>query len=194
MAVRQLILNSHYRSPLDFSDAALFAAQSGYKKIVDAVKAVRKRIDAAGEGQTDKKVSERLKKLREKFEAAMNDDLNTSVALSVLFELVRLAQKLLKDSNTTVGTFNLVNVLFDRLGGEVLGIVKAEYPETRGIGEKRFNQFVDSMVGIRDMARKKGEFEISDATRSGLHNLGIELQDGPEGTQWTITETEPAGE
>ena len=60
--------------------------------------------------------------------------------------------------------------------------------------EKRSNQLVDIMVGIRDKARKKGDFEISDAVRSDLHNLGIELKDGPEGTEWTITETEPAGE
>ena len=194
LSVRQLILNSHYRSPLDFSDAALFAAQSGYKKIIGAVKAVRKRMGTAAQGEADKKVAVKLKQLREKFETAMNDDLNTSVALSVLFELVRLAQKLLEDSNTNMGTLNLVNVLFDRLGGEVLGIVKDEYPEPAGLDEKRSNQLVDIMVGIRDKARKKGDFEISDAVRSDLHNLGIELKDGPEGTEWTIRETEPAGE
>jgi cysteinyl-tRNA synthetase len=194
LSVRQLILNSHYRSPLDFSDAALFAAQSGYQKITETVKAVRKRLGTAARGEADKKVAKRLKLLREKFEAAMNDDLNTSVALSVLFELVRVTQTLLKDSNATAGTFNMVSVLFDRLGGEVLGIVKAQYPETGTAGEKRFNQLVDAAVRIRDRARKKGDFEISDATRSDLQDLGIELQDGPQGTQWTIRETEPAGE
>ncbi len=193
LSVRQLILNSHYRSPLDFSDAALFAAQSGYQKIIGAVKAVRKRMGTAAQGEADKKVAVKLRRLREKFETAMNDDLNTSVALSVLFELVRLAQKLLEDSNTNVGTLNLVNVLFDRLGGEVLGIVKAEYPETEAVGEKRFNQLVDAVVGIRDKARKNGDFEISDAARLDLHNLGIELQDGPEGTQWSIKEMGLAG-
>jgi cysteinyl-tRNA synthetase len=191
LAVRQLILNSHYRSPLDFSDAALFAAQSGYQKITEAVKAVRKRLDTATEGEADKKLTKRLKGFREKFESAMNDDLNTSVALSVLFELVRLTQTLLKDINTTVGTLNLVDVLFDRLGGEVLGIVKAEYPEMGAGDEKRFNQLVDAAVRLRDKARKKGDFEISDATRSDLHDLGIELKDGPEGTKWSFIETWP---
>jgi cysteinyl-tRNA synthetase len=193
LSVRQLILNSHYRSPLDFSDAALFAAQSGYQKIIGAVKAVRKRMGTAAQGEADKNVAKQLKRLREKFEAAMNDDLNTSVALSVLFELVRLTQTLLKGSNTNVGNLNLVNVLFDRLGGEVLGIVKAEYPEPAGLDEKRFNQLVDIVVGIRDKARKNGDFEMSDAMRAELEASGIELQDGPQGTQWTIRETEPAG-
>jgi cysteinyl-tRNA synthetase len=193
VAVRQLILNSHYRSPLDFSDAALFAAQSGYQKITEAVRAVRKRLDTAVEGPPDKEATKQLKGMREKFEAAMNDDLNTSVALSVLFELVRLTQTLLKESNTTVGTLNLVDVLFDRLGGEVLGIVKAEYPEMGEGGEKRFNQIVDATVRIRDKARKKGDFEISDSIREELDSSGIELRDGPEGTQWSIKETVPGG-
>jgi len=191
LAIRQLILNSHYRSPLDFSDAALFAAQSGYQKITEAVRAVRKRMGTAAEGEADKKLTKRLKGFREKFEAAMNDDLNTSVALSVLFELVRLTQTLLKDINTTVGTFNLVDVLFDRLGGEVLGIVKAEYPEMGAGNEKRFNQLVDAAVRLRDKARKKGDFEISDAARSDLYDLGIELKDGSEGTEWSFIETWP---
>jgi cysteinyl-tRNA synthetase len=193
LAIRQLILNSHYRSPLDFSDAALFAAQSGYQKITEAVKAVRKRLETAVKGPADNKLTKRLKGFRVKFEAAMNDDLNTSVALSVLFELVRLTQTLLKDSNTTVGTFNLVDVLFDRLGGEVLGIVKAEYPEMGAGDEKRFNQLVDAAVRIRDKARKKGDFEMSDSIREELDASGVELRDGPEGTEWSIRETSATG-
>jgi len=185
LAVRQLILNSHYRSPLDFSDAALFAAQSGYEKITEMVKAVRKRMSTAGEGQADEELAGQLKQLREKFEAAMNDDLNTSVALSVLFELVRLTEILLEDSNTTRGTLNLVDVLFDRLGGDVLGIVKAEYPMTGGTDEEilkevlsKFNIFVE----IRSLAREKKDFEMSDAIRGYLGTSAIMIEDRPDGS------------
>src|SRR4030042_1394861 len=52
LAIRQLVLNSHYRSPLDFSEAALFAAHSGHQKISEAVRALRKRIEAAPQGET----------------------------------------------------------------------------------------------------------------------------------------------
>ena len=185
LSVRQLILNSHYRSPLDFSDAALFAAQSGYKKITDAVKAVRKRMTTADQGEADEKVAKQLRQLREKFEAAMNDDLNTSVALSVLFELVRRTQTLLKDSNTTVGTLNLVNVLFDRLGGEVLGIVKAEYPETGGTDEEILDEVLEKLkifVEIRSLAREKKDFEMSDAIRGYLGTSAIMIEDRPDGS------------
>ena len=194
LAVRQLILNSHYRSPLDFSDAALFAAQSGYQKITETVKLVRKRLvtaeravagmPQAQQGEIDPEVAEQLKQLREKFEAAMNDDLNTSVALSVLFELVRLANNLLEDSNTTTETLNAVEVLFSRLGGEVLGIVKDEYPQVAQAEDELVGKLVDIVIEQRSEARKEKDFAKADDLRKRLENIGVVLEDKLDATQW----------
>ncbi len=184
LAVRQLILNSHYRSPLDFSDAALFAAQSGFQKITETVKAVRKRMSTSGQGSSDKKTANQLKKMREKFEAAMNDDLNTSVALSVLFELVRLTQVLLEDSNTNVGTLNLVDILFDRLGGDVLGIVKDEYPQAGAADDQVMDKLVDVVIQQRNQARANKDFAKADELRARLDEIGIVLEDKQDVTTW----------
>jgi len=184
LAVRQLILNSHYRSPLDFSDAALFAAQSGYEKITETVKAVRKKLTQVQSGQEDKKTSEELKELKEKFEAAMNDDLNTSIALSVIFELVRLANKLLEDKNTTSETLNVVNELFGRLGGDVLGIVPDEYPQANAGDETLVENLIGMMIEQRNDARRQKDFAASDGIRDKLNEMGVILEDKPEGTQW----------
>ena len=184
LAVRQLILNSHYRSPLDFSDAALFAAQSGYEKITETVKAVRKKLTQVQSGQEDKKTSEELKELKEKFEAAMNDDLNTSIALSVIFELVRLANKLLEDKNTTSETLNVVNELFGRLGGDVLGIVPDEYPQANAGDETLVENLIGMMIEQRNDARRQKDFATSDGIRDKLNEMGVILEDKPEGTQW----------
>ncbi len=186
LAVRQLILNSHYRSPLDFSDAALFAAQSGYGKITETVKALRKRLDKAEEGAIDEETAAQLKQLREKFEAAMNDDLNTSVALSVIFELVRLAQKLLEDKRTTQGTLNIVNVLFDRLGGDCLGIVLDEYPQAGGADDALTDKLVNVLIEQRNEARKNKDFAKADEIRAKLDEMGIVLEDSPETTTWRM--------
>jgi len=186
LAVRQLILNSHYRSPLDFSDAALFAAQSGYGKITETVKAVRKRIDTSKEGPIDENIAEQLKQMREKFEAAMNDDLNTSVALSVMFELVRLAQKLLEDSQTTQGTLNLVDVLFDRLGGDCLGIVKEEYQQIGAADKELMDKLVNVLIEQRNEARKNKDFAKADELRTKLDEMGIVLEDKPDMTTWRM--------
>jgi len=185
VAVRQLILNSHYRSPLDFSDAALFAAQSGYEKITEIVKAVRKRMTQVPEGEVDSEVTEQLKQLREKFEAAMNDDLNTSVALSVVFELVRLANNLLEERETTKEMLNEIDVLFSRLGGDVLGLVKDEYAEASSADTEMLDKLVNVFVEQRCNARERKDFVAADVLRDKLEEIGILLEDKPGGvTTW----------
>jgi len=181
LAVRQLILNSHYRSPLDFSDPALFAAQSGFERISETVKAVRKRMQAASEGEIDGEVADQLGQLKEKFEAAMNDDLNTSIALSVLFELVRLANKLAEDSTTTAGTLRAMDKLFSELGGDVLGIVKESHPEDK-VTTVEFQKLVDNLIDQRNHARKEKDFKTADAIRTIAVNSGVNLMDNPDGT------------
>ncbi|MBC8471679.1 MAG: cysteine--tRNA ligase [Planctomycetes bacterium] len=186
LAVRQLILNSHYRSPLDFSDAALFAAQSGYGKITETVKALRKRMEIASTGSIDEEIVEQLKQMREKFEAGMNDDLNTSVGLSVMFELVRLAQSLLEDSRTTKETLNLLDVLFDRLGGDVLGIVKEDYQQDATADEGLTDKLVNILIEQRKDARTNKDFALADQLRNTLDDMGIVLEDKPDMTTWRM--------
>ena len=181
LAIRQLILNSHYRSPLDFSDAALFAAQSGFKKISDTVIKVRKMWNSVSEGEADKKIIEEIKELKEKFEAAMNDDMNTSVALSVVFELVRLADGLLEKGSMTKETLDAVDGLFRQLGGDCLGIVKERYDDIT-LGE-----FLKGFIERRNEARERRDFELADATRGDLEKIGIVLEDKPDGTStWRV--------
>ena len=186
LAVRQLILNSHYRSPLDFSDAALFAAQSGYGKITDTVKALRKRASQAGEGVLDSEIAKQLEQLNGKFEDAMNDDLNTSVALSVVFELVRLANTLLQDAAAAAETLGAVDDLFSRLGGDVLGVVKSEYAQTNGAGNELTDRLVNVLIEQRKQARKDKDFAKADDLRGKLDEIGIVLEDTPDKTTWRM--------
>ena len=184
LAVRQLILNSHYRSPLDFSDAALTAAQSGYDRITKAVIELRKRIGTAPHGELDAEIAGQLGQLKEKFDTAMNDDLNTSVALSVVFELVRLANELLQADNVTAETFTAVDDLFRKLGGDVLGVVKDQYPEIGGGDEKVVDELVGILIQQRSEARERKDFAAADAIRDKLDEIGIALEDTPGETTW----------
>jgi cysteinyl-tRNA synthetase len=208
LAVRQLVLTSHYRSPLDFSDASLYAAQSGYEKIAELVRATRKKMGAAPEGKADGKVTENLRKLREKFEMAMNDDLNTAVALGVIFELVRLSNELAEDKTTNTGNLQALDEMFTNLGGDVLGIVGPTIgmsaPDTvslkagghDGIGvsdyekveivpnqkQATLNDLIRVMIKVRTTARKKRDFTKADWVRSLLDEVGIVLEDWTDGT------------
>jgi len=182
-AIRQLILNSHYRSPLDFSDAALFAAQSGYEKITQTVKTVRKKAAEAPQGTADEEITKQLGQLKEKFEAAMNDDLNTSIALSVVFELVRLANDLFEKPDTTAETLNAVDNSFTKLGGDCLGIVKNEYPQTSR-ADDMIEKLVESLIERRSDARNRKDFAAADTIRDKLNQIGIVLEDKPDTTTW----------
>jgi len=170
LAVRQLILQSHYRSPIDFSDASLTAAQSGYTKITDAVIAIRAKENTAPKGNIDKKVQDELAKFKQKFEDAMNDDLNTAVALSVIFDLVRLANKLLEDKNTTNESFAAVDQLFRKLGGDILGIVKDSYDTGNiTVGEHdKLTKIINNLIEERQKARQQKDFAAADRIRNAL--------------------------
>jgi cysteinyl-tRNA synthetase len=183
LAVRQLILNSHYRSPLDFSDAALSAAQSGYEKLTSAVLAARKQIKNAPKGPIDKSADSRLKELKEKFETAMNDDLNTAIALSVMFDLAALAADSLA-KNTTSETLTAIDNMFTKLGGDVLGIIKERYTEQGGANAEILYKLAKVLIEQRDAARQKKDFATADALRKQLEEAGVVLEDAPGGTVW----------
>lgn len=185
LAVRQLILQSHYRSPIDFSDEALTAAQSGYDKITDTVKSLRKKIEKATEGKLSEYADSQIQQLKEKFEAAMNEDLNTAVALSVIFELVKLTNTLLSDEKTSSETLGELDELFTKLGGEVLGIVKDQYDSEEGADEQLLDHLVQAMIQQRQKARTNKDFEAADGVRDKLAELGIILEDkGGDVTTW----------
>jgi cysteinyl-tRNA synthetase len=186
LAIRQLILNSHYRKPLDFSDAALFAAQSGFRKITNTVIEVRKNLKSAPGGGVDMFIQKELDILKEKFEKAMNDDLNTSIALSVMFEFVRETQKLLEKDNTNKQTLEAIDDLFTKLGGDVLGIVKDEYPQSGGADDELMDKLVNVLIDQRNEARKVKDFAKADNLRNKLDEMGILLEDTPEKTTWRM--------
>ncbi len=187
LAIRQLILNSHYRSPLDFSDAALHAAQSGFNKISEAVMTLRRAIENAPAGDADAQVTSELDQARAKFETAMNDDFNTAVAVSVLFDMVKLTNKVLANGQGSQGTLSAIETQFRRLGGDVLGIVSEVYSSdsSSGADDQVVGQLVEMILEQRVAARKAKDFATSDAIRDKLDAIGIAIKDTPQGAQWS---------
>jgi cysteinyl-tRNA synthetase len=185
LAIRQLILNSNYRMTIDFSDAALSAAQSGYDRISDAVQALRNKIDAAPAGEADKAVLAELYTAKAKFEEGMNEDFNTAVAVSVLFEMVKITNRLLENPKTTADTLKAIDNQFRKLGGDVLGIVPDEYPQAAKSDNDLLDFLVGQMIQKRADARKNKDFAAGDAIRKDLESRGIVLEDKPGGvTTW----------
>ena len=184
IAVRMLILNSHYRSPLDFSDAALSAAQSGLDKITTAVKAVRAGIEKAPEGEIDAKMQKQFDGFKFRFEKAMNDDINTSVALSVIYEMVKLADKITGKANKA--TLIALDDLFTRLGGDALGVVLESYPEDSAKSKNLLDHLMQTVIEARAKAREDKDWAQADKIRNEMAKFGVSFKDTPNGTEWVM--------
>ncbi|UCG34461.1 MAG: cysteine--tRNA ligase [Phycisphaerales bacterium] len=182
MVVRQLLLVSHYRSPIDLSDEALQAAESGYHKLRDAVAAVRGAMGSARPGEADAGVAEKAKDIEARFAEAMNDDFNTAIAMATMFDLVKVANAAV-ESGATQGALSLIDETFRVLGGDVLGIVTDRMTEAADGGET-LDGVMRLVIELRADARRNKDFAAADRIRDGLTDAGIVLEDRPDGTVW----------
>jgi cysteinyl-tRNA synthetase len=181
--VRFLLLQSHYRTPSDFSDEALSAALKGYQRMADCVGALRQALSTAPGGEAEAQLLEAADKARQAFTAAMDDDFNTANALSALFELVRVANSALSAGSGGEGLASLERV-FGELGEGVLGLRFADGAGGGGGDEALLDGVVQLLIAIRAEARKQKDFATSDRIRDELAQKGVQLKDGPEGTTW----------
>jgi len=197
--LRLFLLQSHYRSPVDFSDAALNEARQGMNRFYSVLKLL-KDIEAGGEatasqttGQnSDMKVH--LQKFRECFCEAMDDDFNTARAIGHLFDAVRVVNAALAEKKTTVSLseFAEARKIFLEIGS-VVGLFWQEADDylrqdrereavKRGlsVGE------IERLIAERRAARAAKLWQRADEIRKGLADQGVILRDAPGATTWTI--------
>jgi cysteinyl-tRNA synthetase len=184
LVVRFFILQSHYRSTLDFSDEALAGAKSGYEKLINTVRNLRQEIQKAGKDQKKTGAVLDLSSYKKRFLEAMDDDFNTSQSIAVLFELAKEVNVIL---NTEQKPSDIVlkeaNDLINELGGKVLGIIPDQLQDSSStIGLE------DNLIKILIDARQKAKIEkawwAADLIRERLEQIGIRLEDKKDGTNW----------
>ena len=183
LAVRQFILNSHYRGPVDFSNEALGAAESGSRRLREAVLAVREAAKSSPDGDLSEGIRKTLDQARQRFEEAMNDDFNTAAALSAVFELVKQANTALT-AGVTKGDALAIDETFRKLGGDVLGLVLDKYPEEGAGGGELLTPVMQMLIDMRAEARKSKNFDLADQIRDRLAEAGVTLEDKADGTTW----------
>ena len=194
MVLRYFILQSHYRSPLDFSDGALASASQGYVRLARDIMSIRKAAMAPSEGPADTTVVQTIEAVRSRFLEAMHDDFNTSIALSVLFELVTEGKLLAAKATVSQASLQMMSDAINELGGDVLGFSwgrEGAKSSLRPLSELRtdevesFRLMVNLMIQFRNALRQRKLFDLADMMRAGLeHELGIVFEDTPEGTKW----------
>jgi cysteinyl-tRNA synthetase len=184
-AIRTFVLSGHYSNPIDFSREALDAAQRGWERLYGAVSLVRERLRDAPEGEDGAGFLSLLDEHRARFVEAMDDDFNAPVALSVLQGLTREVNTLL-GSGEPVGrrTLEAIEGLYRELGGDVLGIIPAETATSADAALQ--DGLIRLLIELRADYRAARDFAHADAIRDRLAELGVTLEDRPDGTTYKL--------
>lgn len=186
--IRYFVLSSHYRSPLDFSDRALEAAEKGLTGLIENVGRLEAALQNAEE-IPDSTPPFNPDVYYRKFEEAMSDDFNTPRAIAVLFDLNKELTKLLaSDAPRDAGFLRRVMELYRTLGGEVLGIIPDRLRQESNVElENLAVSLVELLLDIRTELRKEKLWALSDQIRDRLIEMGISIADLPDGkTTYTL--------
>jgi cysteinyl-tRNA synthetase len=177
MTVRFFILQAHYRSPLDFSNDALQAAEKGFKRLITAIGTIDK-IKASDSS------SNSVEELKAKCYEALNDDFNTPILIAHLFDGVKMINSLATGSESiTADDLASLKDLYHKLVYDVLGL-KDEGDE--GADNEILDKVVRLLLSTRDEAKKNKDWATADKIRDELTNLGIVVKDTKDGYEWEI--------
>jgi cysteinyl-tRNA synthetase len=190
MVVRFFILQTHYRSTLDFSNDALQAAEKGLRRLWEAYERLeivsRESSVVSSESGVDTELDEKVKKLVGEFDEFMNDDFNTAKVLANMFELVPVINSM-KDKTIPVTalskeTFELLSKQVKSYVEDILGLKNIS-----GTDDVKFRGVIELLMEIRKDARSRKDFATSDKIRNQLSKLGIALKDEKDGSvSWSI--------
>ncbi|MFN4293153.1 MAG: cysteine--tRNA ligase [Thermoflexales bacterium] len=188
-ALRYFILSGKYSSPADYSAEALEAAGKGVARIHTAVRRVRDALkDAPGDGDsaTRGRLLDMLDQTRMLFTSAMNDDFNSPLALSALFDMSKEINNAISSGIATRRVLEQADAIYRELAGDVLGVVREDAASRDAASAEREAALIEMMIEMRNEARKAKDYARADAIRNRLAQLGIVLEDGPKGTSWRI--------
>ena len=180
MVIRFFILQTHYRSTLDFSNDALQAAEKGLKRLWEAYENLNKLQVEVNKAQ-DEELDSKVVKLVEEFEEFVNDDFNTAKVLANMFELVPVINGL-KDKHISVdalsaSTFRLLKEKMKTFVEDIFGLKNIQ-EQTDG----KIDGVIQLLMDIRKEARKRKDFVTSDKIRNQLAALGVQLKDEKDGS------------
>lgn len=197
LVVRFFLLSTHYRSPLDFDAEKVQAAGRGRERLKNSLELVSEALH----GQLRKEITgrdqeylTRLENIRKQFEAAMEDDFNTALAISFCFELAREAnayvqqeaipgEVALKKTEELFTDFNEVLGLF-KTNAQGKIILTEETPEAAETEGELAHSLIALCLQVRQEARAKKDWATADRIRNGLKELGIIIEDTPRGARW----------
>ncbi len=180
MTIRFFILQAHYRSTVDFSNDALQASEKGLARLLDAYASLLK-LKPSAASTVD------LKDLKQKCYDAMNDDLNTPIVISHLFDATRAINSI-KDGKDTISEAYLKDLqeVFQLFVFDLLGLKDEARSGADNGSVEAFSKAVDLLLSIRQQAKANKDWATSDKIRNELTAMGFEIKDTKEGAEWKL--------
>lgn len=177
MAVKFFMLQTHYRSPLDFSNDALQASEKGFLRLMEGYSTLNYL-------KADTLSNENIIELQLKCYAAMNDDFNTSVLIAHLFDALKIINSANdKKTKLTQDDIDLLKTIYQDFVFHVLGL-KNEKTDSKT--SEALSKVMELIIDIRAKVKADKNFELSDNIRDKLIDAGIQIKDTKEGTAWKI--------
>jgi cysteinyl-tRNA synthetase len=177
MAVRFFMMQTHYRSTLDFSNEALQAAEKGFAKLMTALKTLKHLKTSASS-------TSNITALVEAFYTAMNDDFNSPILIANLFEAVRIINSVNDGKESiTIADLNSLQTTVNTFVFDVLGL---HDESENNNGGKALDTVMQIVLEQRTEAKKRKDFATSDQIRDLLLAGGISIKDTKEGTIWQV--------
>ena len=183
MTIRFFILSAHYRGTVDFSNDALHAAEKGYNRLMNGIHDLD-RVPVSD--QCDPETEKFVKALRQKCYDAMNDDLQTPLVISYLFEACHVINSLL-DHKTKICAECLKELTetMNLFTFELLGL-RSEKGDNNDAREEAYGKVVDMVLELRAKAKANKDWATSDQIRDELAANGFEVKDTKDGVTWKL--------
>lgn len=175
MTLKFFVLMAHYRGTLDFSNEALQAAEKGLSRLFSTLKTFEK-VKTSIESSKD------IDGMIQQCYEALNDDLNTPILISKLFDITSFINSvMIENQKITEQDLNKLSKAFKLFLFEVLGLI-----EEKNSNSEQLSDLMNLIIELRKEAKANKNFELSDKIRKGLTDVGIEIKDTREGTEWQI--------
>ena len=184
LTIRFFILHAHYRSTLDFSNEALQAAQKGYSKLHTAL--VTARSLSTTFGQENSEVALKFERWTTELSTAMNDDMNTALAIATLFDMSAYINGLKNSQEKHIPSkiqFDTVTELFSAYFEDVLGLGSDGSSDQSG---KKLDEVMTVLIELRSKAKEDKDYATADAIRDKLKAVGVTIMDGKDGADWQV--------
>jgi cysteinyl-tRNA synthetase len=179
MTIRFFILQAHYRSTVDFSNEALQAAEKGMQKLFKA-------IETCDKLPISDKSSIEINTIIQGFFDAINDDLNTPIAISKLFDGTKLINSVYAQTETL--SSDDIEILKKFYQDAVFNILGLKKEQSLSNDNKVLDDVVDLILNLRLEAKANKDFALSDKIRNRLTEFGFEIKDKKDGFEWNLKE------